>query len=86
MHPQPILQGKRHLDTDLQRLPFLDERIAEGFEIEGGVVGVREVAAPEAEVDFILTDADAGVERKVKVLGDVVVFGPEDLARAVQLG
>ena len=64
----------------------MDERIAEGFEIEGGVVGVREVAAPEAEVDFILADADAGVERKVKVLGDVVVFGPEYLAGAVQLG
>ena len=64
----------------------MDERIAERFKIEGGVVGVREVAAPEAEVDFVLADADAGVEREVKILGDVVVFGPEDLAGTVQLG
>lgn len=80
------LKGEDEVGAVGQRFAALDERPAEGFEIEGAVVGVQQVAAPEFQPHEVVAEGDFGVQKAVKVLPDVVRFVPIDGAGAGVLG
>ena len=85
---QKRLTSKRYTDfrSDLEGFTQLDVRFVEGLKIEGGIVGIGEVAAPQVDAHDAFTGTDLGIERAVKALVNVISLGPKDLTCSTVLG
>lgn len=62
------------------RLAFLRKAPAHAFEIERGVVRVRQVMPPQSYLPCLRLQGDAPVQRAIEILHGIVLFRPIDFS------